>query len=183
MEIIVKGNPAPQGSKSFKGMRKIRGKLVPILVESSKAVKPWRAEVEHYAILASDGIKLPLTGALRVAMIFSVEKPKAKREWPSVFPDLSKYVRATEDALTKAGIWEDDGRVVDCRAIKCYPKQLPRSCIHAGTMGPLDCPHCERMAVGHPLALTEPGARIIIMEIDEPIASVGDNLSLFELSL
>ncbi len=35
-------------------------------------------------------------------------------------PDLSKLVRSTEDALSDAGAWEDDARVVECLARKVY---------------------------------------------------------------
>ena len=35
--------------------------------------------------------------------------------------DLSKLVRSTEDALTDAGTWEDDSRIVHCVASKVFP--------------------------------------------------------------
>ena len=41
MIIIVRGDPAPQGSKKFVGMAGGRG----LMVESSKRVKPWRQDV------------------------------------------------------------------------------------------------------------------------------------------
>jgi len=48
-------------------------------------------------------------------------------------PDLSKLVRSTEDALTEAGIWKDDARVVECFASKRYPNEGPDA---------LDVPGC-----------------------------------------
>ncbi|WP_312681328.1 hypothetical protein [Stenotrophomonas chelatiphaga] len=43
IRIVVYGSPAPQGSKSFKGLAK-SGRA--ILVESSKKVCPWRQDVK-----------------------------------------------------------------------------------------------------------------------------------------
>lgn len=133
MTITVFGQPAPQGSKRYVGQSKTgRG----IMIESSKAVKPWRQDVRAAALDAmADRIQLPEieqralyfdpSGALSVHMIFTLPKPKSAakryRTWPNKKPDLSKLVRSTEDALTEAGIWEDDARIVHCVSSKCYP--------------------------------------------------------------
>lgn len=132
MTIIVYGSPAPQGSKRFVGHAKSgRG----ILIESSKAVKPWREAVKCAAreIIVGMGIGAltsvnqfgKMGGPLWVRMVFTIPKPKSspkgRRTWPDRKPDLSKLVRSTEDALTDAGVWEDDARVVRCVAEKCYP--------------------------------------------------------------
>lgn len=119
--ILVFGNPAPQGSKKFVGLSKQgRG----IMVESSKKVRPWRQDVKA-AAEAVRGDSAPLDEALRVRMVFTMPKPasapKRKRTFPSKKPDLSKLVRSTEDALTDAGIWRDDSRVVECTARKVFP--------------------------------------------------------------
>lgn len=47
--------------------------------------------------------------------------PKKKRIYPSKQPDLSKLVRSTEDALTIAGVYEDDARIIDTISGKRYP--------------------------------------------------------------
>ncbi len=127
MTITVYGSPAPQGSKRFVGHAKSgRG----ILIESSKAVKPWREAVKWAAVEVC-GEMLPeskepvIRGPVVVDMIFTVPKPKSapkgRRTWPDRKPDLSKLVRSTEDALTDAGVWEDDARVIRCMASKVYP--------------------------------------------------------------
>jgi endodeoxyribonuclease RusA len=68
----------------------------------------------------------PLDGPLRAEFVFSFARPKAHYRtgrnahllrgsappYPSVIPDLSKLIRSTEDALTDAGVWADDARVV-----------------------------------------------------------------------
>lgn len=128
MQITVIGLPAPQGSKSFKG---IHGGHA-VLAESSKRVKPWREAVLwaarelHHPALPQRAVP----GPVRAEMIFTVPKPKRapkyRRTWPDRKPDLSKLVRSTEDALTDAGIWDDDARVVEYgRVAKVFPGEDP----------------------------------------------------------
>jgi crossover junction endodeoxyribonuclease RusA len=128
MKIVVYGSPAPQGSKKFVGLAKSgRG----ILAESSKKVRPWRQDVKAAALLVR-GDAPPIDAAVRVRMVFTMPKPasapKRKRIYPMRMPDLSKLVRSTEDALTEAGIWRDDARVVEySRLAKVFPGEDPES--------------------------------------------------------
>ncbi len=122
IEITVIGSPAPQGSKRFVGTSKAgRG----ILIESSGAVKPWRQDVVAAARAAMAG-RGAIAGPVRVSMVFTLKKPKSapktRRTWPSTKPDLSKLARSTEDALTTAGVYEDDSRIVGYdRLEKVFP--------------------------------------------------------------
>ncbi len=120
MTITVRGNPKPQGSKRFVGLSKAgRG----ILIESCKDVKNWREAVKWAAFEHCMIREDPIVGPVRVKMIFTLPKPKSapkRRLWPDRKPDLSKLVRSTEDALTDAGVWEDDARIVSCDAHKVY---------------------------------------------------------------
>jgi len=141
--IVVCGLPAPQGSKRHVG----RG----ILVESSKAVKPWREAVK-WAYLqqkplqdrAWDGQTLPMiTGPVRVDITFTLPRPKSapkSRVYPVSAPDIDKLCRSTFDALTQVGSIEDDSRIVASSQRKLY--------------------------VGHPEALSHPGAVITIERMD-----------------
>jgi Holliday junction resolvase RusA-like endonuclease len=127
IRIVVFGNPAPQGSKKFVGMIGGHG----MLVENSKKVKPWRQDVVAAAIEVR-GSNPPIDGALIVRMIFTMPKPKSapkrRRTWPNRTPDLSKLARSTEDALTTAGIWTDDARVVEYeRLAKVFPGEDPEA--------------------------------------------------------
>lgn len=129
--IVVYGLPAPQGSKKFLGLAKSgRG----ILGESSKKVKPWREAVKSAARDAMENFEHPnssfepvgpIDAPVRVSMTFTMPKPasapKRRRTWPMRTPDLSKLVRSTEDALTDAGIWRDDARVIEATTAKVYP--------------------------------------------------------------
>lgn len=145
MTITVYGSPAPQGSKKFMGVRGGKG----IMVESSKAVKPWREAVKSAGLEEMEMGERPsgdLTyfppaeGPIEVRMTFTLPKPKSapkrRRTYPDRTPDLSKLVRSTEDALTQAGVWEDDARIVKCTASKVYPGEgtdalhIPGAVIH-----------------------------------------------------
>lgn len=124
--LEVAGRPAPQGSKKAFNHR-TTGKV--ITQEMSKYVKPWRKDVCAAAKTWIDRNPdlYPLPGALSVDMVFSIARPKGHYgtgrnagvlkpgapAHPASMPDLSKLVRATEDALTSAGVWTDDARVVE----------------------------------------------------------------------
>ncbi|MGN7133398.1 RusA family crossover junction endodeoxyribonuclease [Rhodococcoides corynebacterioides] len=106
----VDGIPAPQGSKRHVG----RG----ILIESSKALKPWR---ERIAWTARE-LGVPLrTGAVTVQLAFVMPRPVStpKRRTPPAMrkPDLDKLTRGVFDALSGL-CFEDDARIVDLRATK-----------------------------------------------------------------
>jgi crossover junction endodeoxyribonuclease RusA len=125
IEIRIIGQPAPQGSKKLIGHTKTgRG----LLVESSAKVKPWRQAVV-YAAREALSARAGLAGPIDVQMVFTLRKPKSapkrRRTWPDKRPDLSKLIRSTEDALSDAGIWEDDARVVRCLAEKAFPGEHP----------------------------------------------------------
>lgn len=130
IRLIVRGTPAPQGSKSFKGMTNA-GRA--ILTESSKKVRPWRMDVKAAAeaLLEASGGP-PIDAPIVVRMVFTLPKPqsapKTRRTYPMRTPDLSKLARSTEDALTDAGLWADDARVVEYeRLAKVYPGEDPES--------------------------------------------------------
>jgi crossover junction endodeoxyribonuclease RusA len=137
LEIIVYGEPAPQGSKSFKGTFTGKdGRQHAMLAESSKKVKPWRQDVVAAAVKAVNGAP-PLDGNLVLRMVFTLPKPvsapKRKRTWPNKKPDVSKLCRSTEDALKTAGAITDDSRIVGYdRLWKCYPNEDPEALSSSG---------------------------------------------------
>jgi crossover junction endodeoxyribonuclease RusA len=126
--IEVRGLPAPQGSKRHVG----RG----IMVESSKAVGPWREAVRAETQRANP---LPagaawFTGSVAVEITFSLPRPKghfgsgrnaglvksSAPRFPAGRPDLDKLTRAVLDGLTAGGAWADDAQVVHLNAWKQY---------------------------------------------------------------
>ncbi|MFG3287337.1 RusA family crossover junction endodeoxyribonuclease [Streptomyces sp. NPDC048179] len=132
--LVVFGTPGPQGSKKPVGTRRSKkGNVVPILVESSAKVKPWR-EAVHYAaerLITGRTGYVKLDGPLVAEMHFTLPAPARMpkdRVAHTVYPDLSKLLRSTEDALTTAGVWADDARVIRYRDLsKTYPNLGPRS--------------------------------------------------------
>lgn len=117
--VTAYGLPGPQGSKKHVGNG--------VMVESSAKVKPWRQDVKHAALDVTGAFPdwTVLTGPLAVAMTFTFARIKSHYRTgryahllkdtaplqPTVYPDLSKIVRSTEDALTGV-IWKDDAQVV-----------------------------------------------------------------------
>ena len=88
------------------------------MVESSKAVKPWRVDV---AWAVREYFPTPLDGAVRLELGFVMPRPKSapKRSTPPAVkrPDLDKLVRAVMDAITGVVV-VDDSQVVHLVASK-----------------------------------------------------------------
>lgn len=124
LTIVVYGTPAPQGSKrAFVG----KSGRAHVIESSHERVKSWRQAVIDQ--VRSDGWfvpPFPWDCPLEVEMTFDLKRPKSHFRtgknahllrdsappYPSGTPDLSKLARATEDALTEAGVWRDDALVV-----------------------------------------------------------------------
>jgi Holliday junction resolvase RusA-like endonuclease len=136
MKIVVYGTPAPQGSKKVLGRTKT-GKT--LIGEASDNTAPWRADVMTAARAVLDGLgwPTPFDRPILARMVFSFARPKGHyrtgknahilRDEAPIRPiaknlgDLAKLARATEDALTAAGVWADDSLVVDyLRLAKVY---------------------------------------------------------------
>ena len=105
------------------------------MVESSKAVGPWREAVRTETQRVMDG-RAPLDGALRVEMCFYLPRPKSHMSArgglrPSAPAhhitklDLDKLCRAVGDAMTAGGICRDDSQVVVLHAEKLYADDYP----------------------------------------------------------
>lgn len=62
----------------------------------------------------------PLKGPLEVCVLLTLSKPKtAKREFPSVRPDIDNFCKAVFDAANEV-LWEDDAQIVELHAFKTY---------------------------------------------------------------
>jgi crossover junction endodeoxyribonuclease RusA len=120
--LDVYGKPAPQGShKAYVVAGRAR------IVNDSESTLPWRqavvdaarAEIDRY-----DGEWVPLEGPLVTHIAFwlprPVGAPKTIDIRPIKKPDLDKILRATNDALTAAGVWRDDSQVVSSHEEKFY---------------------------------------------------------------
>ena len=119
LDFFVEGTPVPQGSKNAY----VRGARA-VLVDANRRLKPWRAAVRAAAeeSIAEDGWET-LDEPCRVRLTFVMPRPKRPR-WglPAVKPDIDKLTRAIFDALTDAGVWRDDSRVVHLVTTKIYAR-------------------------------------------------------------
>jgi len=121
LQFTAYGVPAPQGSvksiplKGGKGVRTVA--KTPRLVE-------WREVVRHAAEMAAGPTWQTQDGPAIIRMTFWVPRPKNAPKTVDVLPlrgeDSDKYARATNDAITNAGIWTDDSRVIRMEVEKLY---------------------------------------------------------------
>jgi crossover junction endodeoxyribonuclease RusA len=118
LTVFVSGKPAPQGSKRHVGNG--------VLVESSKAVKPWRQDVREGCLV--DGqprVHFPQGVGVVVTLTFVMPRPSGlpkTKPTPAHTkrPDVDKLTRAVFDAIGSAGVWHDDSQVVDTKQRKRY---------------------------------------------------------------
>lgn len=92
------------------------------MVESSKAVGPWRTVVAWSAAQAHQAA--PADGPLAVTVEFVMPRPQRLPKRPPTpphtsKPDTDKLLRAVGDALTGV-VWRDDSQVVDLHGTKRY---------------------------------------------------------------
>lgn len=127
LSFEVLGIAATQGS-FIPGVTKA-GK--PFMRQDSRRTMPWRQDVAGCAQRAvADSLEAwPAKGPVELNVVFFMPRPKghfgkkglkAKApRFPSGKPDLSKLVRAFEDALTGI-VYDDDARIVTHRIEKLY---------------------------------------------------------------
>jgi crossover junction endodeoxyribonuclease RusA len=115
LTLFIPGEPAPQGSKRYLG----KG----IMIESSKKVKPWRADIRAACLDGKGKPRIQFNGdAVTVTAEFILKRPIStpKKKTPQAIkkPDLDKLTRALMDGIGSAGIWSDDSQVVKVIASK-----------------------------------------------------------------
>jgi len=126
LDFVVVAVPKPQGSKrAFVVKAKADGKPRAVVVDSDKGpLKSFREAVRSCAV---DQGAEQLVGPVRVFLAFALHRPKVAARGPRRYPtgrtagDIDKLARACLDALTDAGVWADDGQVVELIASKDYP--------------------------------------------------------------
>lgn len=124
LSFTVYGLAQPAGSKV--AMKTKTGRL--LVRDAAKGSRPWKTQVAQAAGEAMNGSGL-LDGALELSVIFTVPRPKghygvrglrpSAPEHPTVRPDVTKLLRAIEDACTGI-VWRDDAQIVAQHAYKEY---------------------------------------------------------------
>jgi Holliday junction resolvase RusA-like endonuclease len=124
LAFTVYGAAQPAGSKTV-GRTKAGATFVR---DSAKRGTPWRRQVAQVAGEAVNGSGL-MDGPLELSVIFTVPRPKSHYgarglrpsapEYPTVRPDVTKLLRALEDACTGI-VWRDDAQVIAQHAYKEY---------------------------------------------------------------
>lgn len=121
LQFRAEGTPVPVGS--FIPMKRKDGSLY-VLRQNSAGAKAWKRAVLAAAINAKNLQKWPKQNTnanYTVSLSFLLPKPKTvKRSAPTVKPDIDKLCRGTLDALTQAGVIDDDARVCQLIACKTY---------------------------------------------------------------
>ena len=126
--IDVPGLPESQGS--MRGFKTKSGRV--ILTSDNNRLTSWRRDAMVAAREMNDAVGGgQFLDAVAVALVFTLPRPKGHFGKRGLLPsapehpagaakDLDKLTRACFDALTGAGIWRDDGQVVDVHARKIY---------------------------------------------------------------
>jgi len=136
VKFRVNGIPAPQGSKRHVGGG--------IMIESSKAVKPWREAVRTETQRALENGSEPFAKGQPVMVWLNFWLPRPKGHYgtgrnaavikpsapqiPVVQPDLDKLQRAVLDGLKSGGAYADDCQVACIVAGKEYADHCAPGC-------------------------------------------------------
>lgn len=142
IEFYVAGTPAPAGSKRGFPIRRNDGSIGVAMAPDSKKQKPWMAKVsvaarqyidKEMSFCESDMFYTPTRKPVRLTLNFCFLRPKShygtgknienvKHSAPTHHtkkPDLTKLIRAVEDALTGV-VWVDDSQVIEQFTRKSY---------------------------------------------------------------
>jgi Holliday junction resolvase RusA-like endonuclease len=140
LRFTVIGVPIPQGSmKSFVVRRKRDGKMIATTTGDNPLTKGWRqviAETAARELRQAQYRGLYFTGAVEFDVTFWLPRPlkylSGKYAGAAVphltRPDVSKLLRAAEDALSQI-VWGDDSQITDLHGRKryCAYREQPRA--------------------------------------------------------
>lgn len=126
LSFVVPGKAQPAGSKRAFPYRKVDGGLGVRVSDDNPRARSWKGDVIVYArqAMLEQGWTMQ-DGPLELHVIFTRVRPASHRKrdgalsseglrhaHPTTKPDCTKLLRGLEDAMTEAGVWTDDARVV-----------------------------------------------------------------------
>lgn len=131
ISFTVFGRAAPAGSKRGFPITRHDGSTGVVLTDACRNTKAWQAMVADAAMQAYEG--LPLRTPISLQATFVRSRPKSHfgtgrnshllkdsaPSYPTARPDLTKLVRAIEDACTGI-LWADDAQIVHQQFTKAY---------------------------------------------------------------
>lgn len=131
LNIVVPGNPVPQGQMIARLRRDGRPYLAP---QVGKHWQEWRNKVTVAAQEALGEYKPNLKCAYGVLIRFIFPRPPSHLKKDGTLrkgyaephlnkPDVDNLVKAIHDSLTKAGVWGDDCEVTSLQATKEYESE------------------------------------------------------------
>lgn len=128
--FFIPGIPATAGSKRGFPIRRKNGSIGVAMAPDNERAKPW---MSHIASEAAKYFDKPIDGAVTLTLAFELTRPKghfgakgnlklSSPRYPTKKPDITKLVRAVEDAL-KGIAWHDDSCVVSQSNTKRYSER------------------------------------------------------------
>lgn len=130
LEFTVYGTAVPKGStRAFVP----KGWTRPIITSDNKSLRAWeqvvRGELQRVMAVADRELVMALFEApIALSFVFYLPRPKSaprRVTHPVTKPDLSKLIRATEDALSTVA-FRDDARVVSITARKVFAQHAAK---------------------------------------------------------
>lgn len=122
----------PKAQPRVKAAR--RGKFVHIYTPDT--AEEWKSKVRK---LSAERISTKIKTPVYVDMAFHIERPKfhfrkngtlkSTEYWVSKKPDVDNFAKAVMDAMTDAGVWEDDSLVVMLSVSKRYANERQEGCL------------------------------------------------------
>ncbi len=110
VKFTVIGLPVTQGSMKALMSKSTRKPIV--VADHETELRGWRRWVAWEARKAM-GARHPFQGPVKLSVRFVLPRPKSvTRELPCVRPDLSKMLRAIEDAMTSI-VYRDDSLICE----------------------------------------------------------------------
>lgn len=116
----VIGEPIPQGSKRHVGNG--------VMIEANKRLPEWR-DLLAYKLLQARYGRPPFEGPVSLTLTFRLSRPHRYSKWWQKMldyhasrPDLDKLTRAVFDAMTAAGVVEDDAQICTIQVTKLYAR-------------------------------------------------------------